>query len=94
MTFLQKFYGEYTKVEKPVLVTTSYEGSNDDEELETVLVINNNNNVNIVSDSDSDNSDNSDDVLKMTMKTFLMKMSMMKSMQPPKPLSMQRWYMQ
>ena len=26
MTFLQKNYGEYTKVEKHVLVTTTYEG--------------------------------------------------------------------
>ena len=30
LTFLQKSYGEYTKVEKPVLVTTSYEESNND----------------------------------------------------------------
>ena len=30
---LQKSYGEYTKVEKPVMVTTSYEGSDEEEEL-------------------------------------------------------------
>ena len=39
MTFLQKSYSEYTKVEKPVVVTTSYEGSNNEEELEIVSVI-------------------------------------------------------
>ena len=33
MTFLQKSYQDYSKVEKPVLVTTSYEGPCDDEEL-------------------------------------------------------------
>ena len=41
VTFLQKSYGEYTKIEKPVLVTTSYEGSDEEEELETVSVVNN-----------------------------------------------------
>ena len=56
MIFLKKSHGEYTKVEKPVSVTTSYEGSNDEEEFKTIPVINNNNNVNIVSDSNSDDS--------------------------------------
>ena len=37
MTFLQKSYSEYTKVEHSVLVTANYEGSDDDEEFKTVL---------------------------------------------------------
>ena len=49
--FLQKSYTEYTKVDKPVVVTTSYEGSDEEEELETVPVVINSNNVNVVSDS-------------------------------------------
>ena len=57
VTFLQKSYGEYSKVEKPVVLNMSYEGSGDEEELKTVPVENNNNNVNVVSDSDSDSSD-------------------------------------
>ena len=39
MTFLQKSYSEYSKFEKPVLVGTSYEGWDDD-------------NNNVVTDSD------------------------------------------
>ena len=39
-----------------MVVTTSYEGLDDEEELETVPVAINNNNVNIVSNSDSDSS--------------------------------------
>ena len=45
MTFLQKSYGEYCKVEKPVLVSMSY--LKDEEELKTVSIIStttNNNN--------------------------------------------------
>ena len=57
VTFLQKSYGEYTKVDKPVVVTTSYEGSDEEEELETVHIVTNNSNVNVVSDSDSDSSE-------------------------------------
>ena len=58
MTFLQKSYGEYTKVDKPAVVTTSYEGWDDEEEeLKTVPVVVNNNNVNIVSDSDTNSSE-------------------------------------
>ena len=34
VTFLQKSYNEYSKVEKPILVTTSYEGLDNEEELE------------------------------------------------------------
>ena len=58
MTFPQKSYIEYYKIEKPAWVTTSYEGSNEEEEFETVLIINNHNNMNmnIVSDSNSDDS--------------------------------------
>ena len=54
VTFLQKSYGEYTKVEKTVVLTTSYEGSDEEEELEAVPVINSNYNINVVSNSDSD----------------------------------------
>ena len=58
MTFLQKSYGEYSNIEKPVLVTTSYEGSDDEKELDMVSIFNQNNgNSDIVSDSNSD-SDN------------------------------------
>ena len=59
VTFLQKSYGEYTKVEKSVLVTMSYEGSNDEEEHKTIPIVNNTN-VNIVSETNSyDNIKNS-----------------------------------
>ena len=57
MTFLQKSYGEYTKVEKPVVVTISYEGSDKEKALETVPFVSNNNNVNEVSDFKSDSSE-------------------------------------
>ena len=57
MTFLQKSYGEYTKVKKPVVLTTSYEWLDQEEEPKTVHVVNNNNNINVVSNSDSDSSE-------------------------------------
>ena len=57
VTFLQKSYGEYSKVEKPVILNKSYEGSNDEEELKKVYIDNKNNNANVVSDSDSLSSD-------------------------------------
>ena len=57
MTFLQKSYGEYSKVEKPAVLNTSYEGSDDEKELEIVPIDNNDNNINVVSDSDNDSSD-------------------------------------
>ena len=53
VTFLQKSYGEYSKGEKPVLVTISYEGLENDKELKMGPIISNKNNYN-VSDSDSD----------------------------------------
>ena len=53
----QKSYGEYTKVEKPVVMTMSYEGQDKEEEHETVPVVLNNSNVNVVSHSDSDYSE-------------------------------------
>jgi len=52
VAFLNKSYGEFYKVEKPVILTTSYEGSDDEEELEVVSK-NNNSDLNIVSDSNS-----------------------------------------
>ena len=42
VTFLQKSYGDFSKVEKPVLVTRSYEGLDDEEKLEMIPVINQN----------------------------------------------------
>ena len=52
VTFLQKSYGEYSKVEKPVVLNTSYQGSNGEEELEIVPLYNKNNDVNVGSNSD------------------------------------------
>ena len=56
MTFINKSYSKYNKVEKHVISNTSYEGSDDEKELEVVPVDNNNNGVNVVSDSDSESS--------------------------------------
>ena len=56
-TSLQKSYGEYTQVEKPVVVTTSYEGSDEEEECEMVPIVNNNNSINRVRDFNSDSSE-------------------------------------
>ena len=47
---------EYSKVEKPVVLNTSYEGS-DDEEERKIVPVDNKNNVNVVRDSDIDSSD-------------------------------------
>ena len=55
MTFLQKSYGFYSKVKKPVLVTTKYERLDDEEELETVPIISNNNYFNLNNDFDIEN---------------------------------------
>ena len=88
VTFLQKSYGEYSKVEKPVLVTTSCESSDDEEEFEMVPKINNYENSNVVNDSISDNDSEGDNV------TFLMKILMMKLKQTPKTLPMPKWYEQ
>ena len=54
VTFQQKSYGEFTQVKKTVVVNTGYEGSNEEEELKMVSIINNKNNINVVGDSDSD----------------------------------------
>ena len=54
VTFLENSYSEYTQVEKPVIMTTSYEGSDKEEEPEMAPVVNNNNSIKIVSDSDYD----------------------------------------
>ena len=39
VTFLHKSYGEWSKIEKPVLVFMSFKGSDDDDEVETVCLI-------------------------------------------------------
>ena len=85
MTFLQKSYGEYSKVEKPAVLNTSYEGSDDNEELKIVPVDNKNNNVNIVSNSDS-NSSNKD--FKNIEENLFDKDINKKVKLTPKPLSM------
>ena len=74
MTFLQKSYSEYTKVEKPLVLTMSHEGL-DEEELEMVAVVNSNNNVNVVNNS---NSDSTEEDIKNNKDIFLMKTSMSK----------------
>ena len=74
VTFLQKSYGDYSKVKKPVL-TMSGEGSDDDEELKTVPVINQNNKFIILR------------VMKKVNKTFSTRILMKKLKQPPRPLS-------
>ena len=58
LSFLQKSYRDYNKVKNPVLVTMSYEGMDDEEELKMVPVINhddNDYNVLSYSKSESDN---------------------------------------
>ena len=54
VTFLQKSYSKYTQVEKPVVLTTSYEGSDKEEEHEIIPAVSNDNSVNIVSYFESD----------------------------------------
>ena len=44
-------------IEKPVEVSLSYEGSDEEEELQMIPVFNNNNNVNVVNDYDSEDSE-------------------------------------
>ena len=62
MTFLQKSYGDFNKVEKPVLVTMSYEDN--ENELEMIpVVMQNNNDYNVVSDSKSESDDKSEENL-------------------------------
>ena len=58
VTFLNKSYGDYNKVEKPVILTMRYVGSDKEEEFEIVSNNNNNGDMNIVSNSDSDSSNN------------------------------------
>ena len=60
MTFVQKSYGECSKDEKPLLVTTSYYGLDDEEVLKMVPIISNSNNNYLDSDSDSDTDIESD----------------------------------
>ena len=71
MTFLQKSCIEYSKVEKPFLVTMKYEGSDDEKELEVVPIFNqNNNSSNVVSHSNSGN--NNDNANKTILTNILM----------------------
>ena len=55
MIFLHTSYNKWNKVEKPVMLPLTFEGSDDDEEVEMVPTnINNYINCNVVSDSESD----------------------------------------
>ena len=54
LTFLQKLYGEYSKIVKSVLVTMSCEGSDDEEELKKVPIISNDNDNSLNSASNSE----------------------------------------
>ena len=56
MTFFHKSYGEWSKVEKPVLSPMSYEGSDDNEEVKSISANNENNcnYFNVVSNYESD----------------------------------------
>ena len=81
MTFLQKSYGEYSKIEEPLLISMSYEDSDEKEELKTVPIISKNNFENFNSDSTVTLK------TKITTKTFSTKILMTKSKRPPKPLS-------
>ena len=64
MAFLLKSYGNSKKVEKPVLEATRYEGSDDEEELKMVPVVNqSNNNYNIFSYSKIESDDESEQKL-------------------------------
>ena len=67
MTFLQKSYGECSKVEKPALVSMSCEGLDYDKEFETVPIISNNNKSNEGYDSNSVNDIESDNETKILM---------------------------
>ena len=87
MTSWQKSYGEYNEIKKPALVTSSYEWSDSEEELEMVPVVNqNNNSYNLVSDS---NSGSNNKEAKENLFTIIL---MRKSKQPQWPLSMLKWY--
>ena len=57
MTFLHKLYGDWSKLEKTMLIPTCHEGSDDNEEVKMVLVHheNNQNSFNILNNSKSDN---------------------------------------
>ena len=57
VTFLDKFYGEWNKVEKATVVSMSYQGLDDDKEVETVLgnKDTNNNIYNLASNVESKN---------------------------------------
>ena len=59
MSFLQEPYSEYNKVEKLVLVTTSSNGLDEEEELKTDPIFNYND-YNVVSDSKSESDHNSE----------------------------------
>ena len=87
VTFLQKSYGKYTQVEKPVVVTFSYDESNEEEEHEMVPVVNNNNSLNIVSDF---NSDLNEDDFENSKDNFFNEDVNDKFL--PKPLSKQKWF--
>ena len=89
MTFLQKSYSEYTKVEKPAMLTMSYEGSDEEEEPKMVPVVINNSNVNVVSNC---NSDSSEEDFKNNEDNLFDEDINNRVKVPPKPLLMQIWF--
>ena len=54
VTFLNKSYGEWSKVEKPVLIPKNYDGLDDEEEIKMASTNKDNNNGNILRDSEND----------------------------------------
>ena len=86
--FLQKSYGENSKVVKPVLVTMRYEGSNDEEELKAVPRVSQNNNyTSIITDSKSDNDNKNNN------KNLFDKDINKDIKATPRQLSMPKWFM-
>ena len=80
--FLQKSFRDYSKVEKPVLVTVSYKVSDDEDKLDKAPVMDQNtDDIGAVIDSKCDNKGED---------TFLMKILMSMSKQAPRSLSMQK----
>ena len=88
VTFLQKSYSEYTKVENPAVLIMSYEGLDKEEELKIVSAENNNNNVNVVSVSNSDSSGEDFE----SYKENVFDEDIDNQLKASKPLSMQKWF--
>ena len=87
MAFLWKSYNEHSKVEKTVMVATSYEGLDDEEELQTVPIVSKINDKSYVfsgSNSNSDNYSNNENIFDEDIED--------KVKVNPSPLSMPKWF--